>query len=332
MAYTPAGNLTTSPGLQHLVSVYYDRVALTALRKKFMFWKGVDTRTLPKKNGKTIQFYRYSQFGANTTSTAEGEVGSSLNMQSTTVSAEVSQYADFISFSDLLVDTAPDNDIVAVGADQLGYRAGLTVDTILRNEVDSVAANTNVPLLGQFFSSADVANVRHRFAGLDIRPFGDGYYKCLLHPYIAYDFIHDPSVGGFVDVVKQGGEGKNRLFQMEDRGFIARWSGVEIWESTNVHVESVQTTSGANNLYRVYFFGQEGLGAIDLAGRGPTRTEDQDRTKFAVNVVREMTPSIANPEGKIRAAVSYNFVFATKVLDTNPYRIRTIDAPSSLGL
>src|SRR5512146_443346 len=147
MAYSPASLTTGSANLTHLAAVYYDRTALTALRKKFMFSKGVDYRTLPKKNGKLIQFYRYSQLGANTTATSEGTVGTSLDMNSTTVQATVAQYADFISFSDLLVDTALDADIVAVGADQLGYRAGLTVDTIERNEVDSAATSIDVALL-----------------------------------------------------------------------------------------------------------------------------------------------------------------------------------------
>src|SRR5690606_37991037 len=131
-SYTPAGNLTTTASIKHLAEKYYDRVALTPLRKRFMFWKLVDNRVLPKKNGKTIQFYRYSQLGANTSAVTEGVAheANSLELTSAVVSTSVAQYADFISFSDMLVDTAIDGDIVAVGADQLGYRAGLSVDGI----------------------------------------------------------------------------------------------------------------------------------------------------------------------------------------------------------
>jgi N4-gp56 family major capsid protein len=132
--YFPAGNTSQSATLAHLASVYYDRVALTPLRKKNMFWKGCDSRTLPKKNGKMIQFYRYSQLGADTTVTTEGGgPGASLELTSGVVQATVAQYADFISLSDLLIDTAIDGDIVAVAADQLGYRAGLSANSIIRN-------------------------------------------------------------------------------------------------------------------------------------------------------------------------------------------------------
>jgi len=327
MSYNPASNLSTSSGLGHLASVYYDRRALSGCRTKFMFWRLVDTRTLAKKQGKTIQFYRYSQLGANTSATTEGQVGTGLHINSATLSATVAQYADYISFSDLLVDTAIDGDIVGVGADLLGYRAGLSCDTIVRNELDSVAGSIDVSLLGDYFTGADAANVRTRLAGLNVMPFAGGYFRALAHPYVMYDFIHDPAVGGFQDVVKNlGGQGSERLFRMEDRGFVARFGSCEIWESTNV-----TTVSGSPNKYRVYFAGYEGVAAIDLAGRGPSRIEDQNRQRFRINVVRGK-PSIADPEGKIRAAVSYNFVFVTKVLDTSPYRIRKIDAPTSLGI
>ncbi len=328
MAYTPAGNLTTTATITHLASVYYDRVALTPLRKRFMFWKLVDNRTLPKKNGKTVQFYRYSQLGSNTVATTEGAVGTSLALTSGVVTATVAQYADFISFSDMLVDTAIDGDIVAVGADQLGYRAGLSCDEIVRAEIDSLAAVINVAPLGAYFSGADLAAIRTRFAGLDILPFANGYFPCIAHPYVTYDLVHDPAVGGFMDVVKQpGSEQRGTLFRQEDRGLVCRFNSCEVWESTNVNV-----TAGPPITYRTYFAGQEALAAIDLAGRGPSRTQDQNRQKFSVSVVRDAAPSIANPEGKIKALASYNFVFCAKNLDTAPYRLRKIEFSSSLGI
>lgn len=323
-----AGNTTGSSGLTHLISVYYDRVGLSSLRKKFMFWLGVDKRSLPKKNGKTVQFFRWSELGVNTSATTEGAPQSSLELASTTVSATVAQYADFINFSDLLVDTAPDSDIVAVGADKLGYRAGLSCDTMIRNEIDSVAGSIDVSPLGDYFEAKEVAHIRAIFAGLDIQPFSGRYFRAIAHPYVTYDFVHDPAVGGFQDIVKQQAnvQGHERLFSMEDRGFVARFGSFEVWESTNV-----TTVSGTPNKYRVYFFGEEGLAAIDLAGRGPTQTMNQDETKFSIMVQRHK-PSVADPAGKIRASVAYNFVWANKILDTNPYRIRKMDLATSLGL
>jgi N4-gp56 family major capsid protein len=331
MAYSPASNLSTSSSLAHLATVYYDRKALKPLRKKFLFWKGVDNRVQPLKNGKTIQFFRYSQLGANTSTTSEGTVGTAIGpMTSGVVSATVAQYSDFMSFSDMLVDTAID-DVVAVGADQLGYRAGLTCDTIVRNEFDGVAASVDVLPLGDYLSSADLANIRSRFAALDIQPPSGEYFPMICSPYNIYDLQHDPAVNGFADVVKQDSrnEGHNTFYTMGGTSVAPklRFNSCEVYESNNVTM-----VAGSPNKYRCYFFGDEGIAAIDLAGRGPSRSMDQDSSKFSINVIKESGPSLANPEGKIRALASYNFVFVTKILDTTNYRIRKIDAATSLGL
>lgn len=328
MAIQNAGNLSTSVQFNHLATVYYDRTALKPLRKQFLFWIGCDDRVMPLKNGKTIQFFRYSNLGANTTPATEGDVsGTPLAMAgSSVVTATVGQYADFTSLSDMLVDTAIDGDIVAVAADQLGYRAGLTFDTIVRNVVDAAAASIDIAPLGDYFSSMDLANIRTRFRGLDIKGFKNGMFPTIIHPYISYDLIHDPQVGGFMDVNKNGPQA-GKLQNLPETGKLLSFNNCDVYESTNVTM-----VAGTPNKYRCYFFGQEGVAAIDLAGRGPTRTKDQDQTQFRINVQKNLGPSLASPEGKIRAFCSYNVVFVAKLLDTTNYRVRKIDAPTSLGL
>jgi hypothetical protein len=151
----------------------------------------------------------------------------------------------------------------------------------------------------------------------------NGYYQVLMHPYVRYDFIHDPQVGGFIDLEKRGnGENQDALYDVAggNGGFVARWGGCEIWASTNLTV-----VSGSPNKYRTYFFGAEALGAIDLAGRGPTRSEDQNKQKFSIHVENNIGPTVATPEGKIRAFCSYNTVYVAKTLDSNPFRYRRLD-------
>jgi N4-gp56 family major capsid protein len=250
---------------------------------------------------------------------------------SSTFQATVSQYDDYITISDMLDDTSISDEVTAA-ADELGYRAALTADEILKAEIDSAAGSVDFSLLGTNFSGADAVNVRHQLQGLNIRPkSSDGYFEALIHPYISYDLIKDPDVGGFQDIVKRGTRGNERLFTYEDRGFVAEFGGVRFWESTNV-----TQVSGSPNKWRTYFFGEGGVSAIDLAGRGPSRvmrypnspTASGDR--FRLNVVRNLGPSKADPTGKIRAFVSYNFVFVAKIMDSTNYRYRKIDAPSSI--
>jgi hypothetical protein len=143
MAYQPAGNLTSSAGLAHLQSLYYKKRALDRLQKKFVFRSACEKDMIPKQVGRSVQFFRYTNFSASTTETTEGTVGSSLSLTSRILNATVSQYTAFITVSDLLKDTAIDPIVQAAG-ELLGYQAGLSVDTITRGVIDAESSSTNV--------------------------------------------------------------------------------------------------------------------------------------------------------------------------------------------
>ena len=72
--------------------------------------------------------------------------------------------------------------------------------------------------------------------------------------------------------------------------------------------------------------------SIRWTGLGPTRTEDQNKQKFSTHVEQNLGPTVATPEGKIRAFCSYTCVYVAKTLDAAPFRYRKIDAPNSLSL
>src|SRR5580692_5464319 len=111
---------------------------------------------LPKMVGRTVQFFRYINFGANTIPTTEGVVGTSLSLTSRVVGATVSQYTAFITISDLLQDTA--------------------IDPIVRNVLDAEFANSSQSLLGTFTRVADLRNTRSQLQSNDVQPFEDGEF------------------------------------------------------------------------------------------------------------------------------------------------------------
>src|SRR5215471_16847433 len=155
MSYSPAGNLTTTSGIGHLATVWYNRKALDQLKKRFRFYNACEPDMIPRRSGKTVQWFRYSLLGANTTPAAEGAVGASNTLATTTVSGAVSEYADFITVSTLLDETAIDP-IVTNAAEQLGYAAGLSVDTIIKAEFDTNAgAVLNPGTLGTYATVDD---------------------------------------------------------------------------------------------------------------------------------------------------------------------------------
>lgn len=332
MAYQPATNTSNSAGLAHLANVYYTKTGLDRLEKIFQFRQVCEENMLQRNVGKTIQWFRYSNFSANTTPTTEGQVGTGVSMTSKILAATVSQYTAFMTISDLVNMTAIDSQVAAASS-LLGYQAGLSVDTMTRNVIDSEASNTNQAILGTYARVADLRNYRTQMQAVDIQPFDNNVFKVIAHPFITYDIVNDPAAVGLADIFKYTAPQSTALVKYEDRGtVISQVGGCEVIESTNVKTG----TSGSNTTYRMYAFGKGGVGCVDLEGKGPSDVVNPKKQKFKINVVNGGVPSIPDPEGVIGAAVSYNFVFTTVILDGpagigGTYRYRTSDPISSVG-
>ena len=333
MAYAPANMLTTSATLPHLQSIVYRKKALDRLQKKFVFDMFCMKDILEKQSGLTVQWFRYSNLSVGTpTPTTEGTVGTSLSPSSRIVQATLSQFSNFINFSDLLAETGIDA-VAQSYAELLGSQGGLLVDTITRNVMDAQSASTNQALLsGTTIKSADVKASRHILANADVKPMDDGWFYMVMSPFVSFDFLNDPTAVGLADIRKYNTDVNSPFIRIEDRGEVTTYAGVKVWESTNV-----KTQSGPNR-YRVYVAGKNGVGSVDLEGRGPSRIKDPTKERFKIKVVPggSEVSNIADPEGNIGGAVSYNFKFAVVVLEGpagigGTFRYRTLDPQSSLG-
>jgi N4-gp56 family major capsid protein len=274
---------------------------------------------LPLKSGKTVQMYRYDLLGANTTPSAEGVIGNSVPQTTSTVSATVSEYSDFTSGSTLLVETDI-SQTETEHADNLGYRAGLTNDTLARTEFDSNVASVGYATEGATFSTVDVRKQKALLMAINVRPRDNGEWAGILHPYITFDLKADNTAGGFIEVQKYA----NPESMMS--GEIGKVDNVRFVESTNVG-----TTGAAPNVqYYTYIAGKGGVGQVSLAGRGASQVVDPSRQNFRVAVVRGGQPSIYDPEGKIGFVASYRFVNVFQTLDSTNYRYGIVKADASL--
>lgn len=323
MPYAPAGMMTNSPGQRHFPAAYYKRRALDQLMKKFIFMAVTEPDQIPLREGKTIQWYRLDLPGANTNPSAEGTVGTSLAYSTTTISATVSEYSDFITASQLLIETDISPTIENM-SQWLGYRAGLSTDTIVRTELDSAVSSVSVNTIGVYLSSQDFLQARALLRGADVPGRSatdtDGEeFHSIAHPYVLYDMMSDNTAGGWIDVRKY--TTPQSIMNAE----VGKAGGCRIMESTNV---ATATVSG-NTVYYVYIVGGGAVGAVDLAGRGPSNVRNPNKQAFKTNTIMGK-PSIADPEGKIGAAVSYRFVFVTKLLDTSTYRYKIVYANPSI--
>lgn len=317
-----AAEYTGDSNIAHQATVYYDRVAMDNLKKALRFNSLTEARKLPKQSGLVTQLFRYIPFSANTTAAAsstEGAVGTPINFTSQTTSATIGQYFDFINYSDLLLDTIID-DTMANVAEEMGYRAGLSVDTLIRNAFDAGSASTSVTTIGSNLGSNDFRKAVMTLRGLDVQPKEGGDFLSLGHPYVLYDLISESSTGGFIDVTKYTVPNADVAFRSDELGKI---SGVRLGQSTNVSA----TGAGATTARFVYVVGKGAVASVNL-GEGAVGSDRNPQVK-----VLKFNADKSDPAGVIGGAISYNFKFAAKSLYTSSdqYRYKIICADSSIA-
>lgn len=317
MAYQPTPNTTTSGSLTHQITTYYRRKGLDRLLPMFVFFGLCEPDQIPKRNGKTMQWFRYSSFGTNTSAHSEGTVGTSLQPTSATITATLKEYADFISYSGFLKDTEIDPTAVNY-SELLSERAANSVDTITRTEFDATTS-TETDTIGATFTASDIRADVARLKGVNVRPKPDGSFRTVIHPYLEYDLQSDNSAGGWMEVAKYT-EPERML-----SGEIGRIGGSRILSTTNVK------TSGTapNVLYYAYTVGQGAVGAVDLAGSGPAKVRDPQNQMFNINVIPG-GPGPSDPEGMIGGYVSYLYRYVVKDLDSTTPRHRKVKANAAL--
>lgn len=320
----PATNKSTNTELQHLATVHYESTALDQLKQFFMFLEATEPDILPLRVGPTVQFYRYGLLAGNTQPSPEGVVGVGIKLNSATVSATVQEYSDYLTTSSFLEEIAIDP-IVTNGAEQLGYRAALSVDTIARAEADSA---TPLAPRGAYVTNSDIRRVRTLMEAKSVMPKIGNDMLGIAHPYHLYDIMGDNSTNGWVDVMKYSNPALFRDGIINSmNGEAGKIEGTRFLKSNNVGT----VTANGITKYNLYVFGKGGLGAVSLAGRGPSKVRNPNSQSFKVNVIKGGA-SMADPEGKIGSAVSYRFVWTVKRLTTgDDDRYRIIQSAVSLA-
>lgn len=317
MPYAPAGSTTQTAALTHQATVFYERANLDRLYPMFRFAQIPEPHPMPMNSGKTIQMKRYGLPGFNTTPAAEGVIGSPVGQSSSTVSATVEQFSDFMSASALLSETDITNTREQMKED-LSYRAAGTVDTIIRTEIDS-NSSALVSMQGAALSAADFkANVA-LLKGINVKPLQGEDFVVVQHPYVTFDLISDNTAGGFIDALKYA-NGTQVL-----NGEVGKVGGCRIMESTNVG----SSGSAPSVLYYTYIFGKGGFGIVDLMGRGPDKVTDPSNERFTLREI-EGGPNPADPVGEIAYFTSYRFVFTCKTLDSTNLRLKVVKSDASL--
>lgn len=196
-------NTTLTPTLSVENKMFYDKALLVEAQPALVHDQFAQKRPIPKNGGKKIEFRKFASLPKATTPLTEGVTPDGKSLEVTAIEAEVAQYGDYITYSDILDLTAIDP-VVTEAVKVLGNQAGLTLDTITRNVLQS---GTNV----FYCPKADGTEVTSR-EGLDNTckltskmvkkiaaflkkvnaPKIDGSYVSIVHPFVAFDLQNDP--------------------------------------------------------------------------------------------------------------------------------------------
>lgn len=158
---------------------------------------------IPKGNGKTIEFRKYSPLPKATKPLSEGVTPAGQDLKVSTVSSTVSQYGGWVEIPDMLELTSIDSNMVQA-TEILGDQAGRTLDTVTREVLNG---GTNV-MYAPIILSSGTTKVTARSSLTEDAKLSvdlilkaaaklknnlaktiDGSYVAIIHPYVAYDLM-----------------------------------------------------------------------------------------------------------------------------------------------
>lgn len=187
------------------MKTFYDKTLITLAGANLVHEQFGQKRPIPKNGGKTIEFRRFSKLPKAMKAITEGVTPSGSKLSVSNVACTVDQYGDYIEQTDMLELSAVDNTIVEA-TKELASQAGLTLDTVVRNELiggtnvmyaPAVSGDTETEITSRADITADcrlrVKDVFRAAAELKAvnAPKIDGSYVAVIHPYVAYDLMQD---------------------------------------------------------------------------------------------------------------------------------------------
>lgn len=298
------GNLKAYP------QIFYDNLVIQNWKANTPALELTDMRSMPKRSGRTQQYFGYIPFGPSTTKAAEGQTGAGLPLNQVLSQTYLDQFVDYISFSDVAESTFI-SPIVAEGAAELSYRGALTIQTICTTLFDaSVTLDTKAVIDladNEFLASAIIRRCEMSLDAVNVPRRADGMFGCMGHPLMFYDLMQDNTAGSVVDVIKRHDAGINSLQQGEKSYNVVDWAGVRCVRTTALPTYSNFPSAGKTG-YPLYVVGKEAFISSSLYNDKLPRDKN-----FQVMVSYFQTATPDNPALQVSAAVAFNFLFGLGV-------------------
>ena len=258
---------TLLPGLSAEMKTFYDMTLIDEAQANLVHDQFGQKRPIPKGGGKTIEFRKFAPLAKATSPLQEGITPDGKSLTVSTITATVAQYGDYITQSDVLELTALDNTILEA-TKLLGRQAGMTLDTVVRNVLQSGTNVTYCPKIGSGGTETEVTSrsaldntcqltvkvVQQVVAKLRAQnaPTIGGKYVAIIHPYVAYDLMRDPE---WIDAHKYAKP--DNLYE----GEIGEIAGVRFVQTTEAKIYD-------GGVFGSLFLGEGAYGVTEISGGG----------------------------------------------------------------
>jgi N4-gp56 family major capsid protein len=247
-----------------LFPIYYERKLLQYVKQNLPVLDYGQKFSLPRNSGKKAVFTRFAPLPVvETPITNQPTPGTSANMSTEQVEAQVEEYANYYDldeFADLtsfvpLLDRAIDN---------LAYNAKQSLHKITMNEL---ASGTNVIYAGGVTSRSALDGTKpltlteiRKAATLlkrrDIPTFEDGKYVCFIHPDKTEQLFSNQDLIT-LSITKRDAIGQ---------GYLGEISGIKIIETTAMPIIPNGNTNSPADVYQTIIVGANAYGIVDLDG------------------------------------------------------------------
>lgn len=306
MAFLPPG--VQSGTLAAFPQIAYDRTAIMEWQFNTPALEELcDFRPLPRRSGRTLQFYGQTPYVAATSTLSEGIPGPSLNLNQVFSDAFADEYGDWIGISNV-AQAMFLADITLDAARNLSYRGALTSNLVAFNAFEASAtanAGSRIDLQdNEFLLSNTIRKGEAQLVGNAVPVREGGMYTTVLHPFMSYDLFSDNSAGSAIDTMKRSTEGASVMKGGIARGYqILEWAGCRIIRTQTVPTYANYPSSGKTG-YAMYTVGREAMLASELLGNKVPRSPS-----FRVNVKTfgDNDIDLSNPMLQTRAIVSYDW-------------------------
>ena len=258
---------TLLPGLSAEMKTFYDMTLIDEAQAALVHDQFGQKRPIPKNGGKTIEFRKFAALTKALTPLTEGVTPDGKGLTVSTITATVNQYGDYITQSDVLELTSLDNTILEA-TKLLGRQAGLTLDTIVRNVMQSGTNVTYCPKVAadgvetavtsrdalDNTSQLTVKVLQQVVAKLRAQntPTINGKYVAIIHPYVAYDLMRDPE---WIDAHKYAKP--DNLYE----GEIGEVAGIRFVQTSEAKIYS-------GGVFGTLVFGEGAYGVTEITGGG----------------------------------------------------------------